>query len=423
MRNLLRILLITLLLFLSAQPVSAQWSEPAEKERSEPVAGIKRIGMLGADIRGACILPTLRNASIRDLIQMQDAKPSYAAGAIHLKYGFSYTPASDRGRIYPGVWQGIGAGVEMLDNPKDLGTPVTLYFFQGAPVWRINRRLSLFYEWNFGASFGWKPCSDYIARSRVLVGSRVNAYIDLGAGLSWKINPALSLTAGLEIVHFSNGNTSFPNPGVNMIALRFGVNHNLDGRRNGKQDKSPVISSGAPYNYYYANEDSRDTIRHKIGYDVTFYGAWRNRIYEAGGKTGLMKGHYGVAGFSFSPMWRIAPIFRAGMSADFQWDESTNMKRHHIGDDPGDISFTRPRDPLTQVCAGVAARAELVMPFFSVNVGTGYNFIGPKETRATYQMVNLKLYIYKGLYLNAGYQLLNFFKENNLMLGVGYSFR
>lgn len=379
--------------------------------------------MLGADIRGAYVLPTLRNASIKDNILWDDAKPSYFESAIHLKYGFSYTADSQKGRIFPGVWQGIGAGIDMFDNPKDLGVPVTLYFFQGAPVWKITNRLSLFYEWNFGASFGWKPCRDYIAKSRVLVGSKVNAYIDLGVGLSWKITPALSLTTGLEIAHFSNGNTSFPNPGVNMLGLRVGINHTLNSSKNLANAQNKGYSAGAPYNYYYDLEEEPGNRKHKIGYDVTVYGAWRKRIYENGGKTMVLDGHYAVAGFSFSPMWKIAPIFRAGLSADFQWDRSTNLTKHHIGgEDSTDIFFTQPHSILSQVCAGVAGRAELVMPFFSINVGTGYNVIGPKETRATYQMVNLKLYVYKGFYLNAGYQLLNFFKENNLMLGIGYSF-
>lgn len=412
--------LIQILFMLIPTTAFPQWSEPESTSRADSVNGRKKISMFGADVRGAFVLPTLRNASIRDLINMDDAKYSYGAAAIHLKYGFSYTAASEKGRLFPGAWQGIGAGVEMLDNPKDLGVPVTLYFFQGAPVWRISERLSLFYEWNFGASFGWKPCRNYDAKSRVLVGSRVNAYIDLGAGLSWKLSPLLSLTTGIEIVHFSNGNTSFPNPGVNMLGLRVGINRTLD--PDAERGKTSRYSAGAPYNYDYVAEP--ESQKRKIGYDVIVYGAWRNRIYENGGKSILLKGHYGVAGFSFSPMWSIAPIFRAGLSADFQWDESTNLTKHLFeGSGSDNVIYSQPGNPLTQICGGVAARAELVMPYFSVNVGTGYNFFGPRVTRATYQMVNLRLYVYKGFFLNAGYQLLNFFKENNLMLGVGYSFR
>ena len=38
-------------------------------------------------------------------------------------------------------------------------------------------------------------------------------------------------------------------------------------------------------------------------------------------------------------------------------------------------------------------------------------------------MANLKIRVLKGLYVNIGYQLLDFEKQNNLMLGLGYSFR
>ena len=136
----------------------------------------------------------------------------------------------------------------------------------------------------------------------------------------------------------------------------------------------------------------------------------------------LLKGHYPVVGLDISPMWQIKKIFRAGGSLDFQWDESTDLKRHHAyGDTSDDIKFYRP-PILSQICVGVSGRAELVMPIFSVNVGIGYNFIGPEETRASYQLANLKVRFTEHFYLNIGYQLLNFQKQNNLMLGLGCSF-
>ena len=74
------------------------------------------------------------------------------------------------------------------------------------------------------------------------------------------------------------------------------------------------------------------------------------------------------------------------------------------------------------MCLGISGRAELVMPIFSVNVGIGYNIIGPEETKATYELANLKVRITEHFFLNIGYQLLNFQKQNNLMLGLGYTF-
>ena len=248
-----------------------------------------------------------------------------------------------------------------------------------------------------------------LARANLIVGPRVNAYINLGAGVSLRLNDSYALMAGLDLTHYSNGNTSFPNPGVNMAGLRVGVTRTFGNRT---EKASNNADQGA------------DTIKKRriLHFDVTAYGAWRRRVYRGGDNPILLKGHYAVAGLDISPVWQIKKIFRAGASVDFQWDQSTDLKRHHAyGDTPDNIRFYRP-PILRQICVGVFGRAELVMPVFSVNVGIGYNFIGPEETRASYQLANLKARLTERLFLNIGYQLLNFQKQNNLMLGFGYSF-
>ena len=217
------------------------------------------------------------------------------------------------------------------------------------------------------------------------------------------------MRAGLALTHFSNGNTSYPNPGVNTVGVRLGVTRTF-----GKEQ--PVASD--------IGKTAEDSLwrKHRLGFDLTLYGAWRKRVYRGGETPVLLNGHFGVAGIDFAPMWSVKRFFRVGGSLDIQWDESTNLKRHHFsGSTSEDILFTRPSF-FSQICVGLSGRAELVMPIFSLNVGFGYNFIGPEETRATYQLANLKVHLCKGLFLNIGYQLQNFQKQNNLMLGLGYSF-
>lgn len=365
---------------------------------------------VGLDVRPSYAFSSYKDDILSSMVDITDARATKLATSIHLKYSFTFAPNTSEGRFYPGAWQGIGISVNFLGNHKGIGAPVSVYAFQGAPVYKINDRMSLYYEWNFGASFGWRKCDGEVAYSNLMVGSKVNAYINLGAGLRWKLGTRYAVTAGLDLTHFSNGNTSFPNPGVNMAGIRIGVTRELG--------KERVTTNKA-------KSFDIDTIRrrHKLQFDVTAYGAWRKRVYRGGETPVLLKGHYPVVGLDISPMWQIKKIFRAGCSVDFQWDQSTDLKRHHAyGTTSDDIRFYRP-PILSQICVGVSGRAELVMPIFSVNVGIGYNFIGPEETRASYQLANLKVRLSERFFLNIGYQLLNFQKQNNLMLGVGYSFR
>lgn len=360
---------------------------------------------IGVDVRTSYAFSSYRDDVLRETLNMETACYTRVATSLHLKYGFTFSEGSAFARNYPASWQGIGTGINFLGNPRGIGTPISLYLFQGAPIWRLNDKVTAYYEWNFGASSGWKPCDGETAHSNLIVGSRMNAYINLGIGLKWHLNDNYDLTAGLDLTHFSNGNTSFPNPGVNMAGVRVGVSRSF-GKEGARREIEPDTALS----------------RKKLGYDVTLYGAWRKRVYRGGETPVLLNGHFGVAGIDFAPMWRISRTFRAGVSADFQWDESTNLKRHHVsGTTTDDISFTRPSF-FSQVCVGVSGRAELVMPIFSVNIGMGYNIVGPEETRATYQLANLKVRLVKGLFLNIGYQLQNFQKQSNLMLGMGYSF-
>lgn len=384
----------------------------------------KIVSMIGTDIRPSYVFSSYKDDILQQMLRTDEAKKTLYSTSFHLKYGFTFTPETAEGRFFPGVWQGIGTSVNIFENPKGIGTPISIYLFQGAPVWHISSRLALFYEWNFGLSTGWKPCDGTTALSNLIVGSKTNAYINLGAGLQWRIGKEWNFTAGIDLTHFSNGNTSFPNPGVNMAGLRIGITKSF-----GYNDYtlSSKHKSNIKTDYPLSSDDSTSTgylkKKHRIGYDLTLYGAWRKRVYRGGEEPVLLKGHFGIAGLDFSPMWEVTRIFRAGLSADFQWDESTYLRQNYVsGLTSDDIHFYRPNF-LNQISCGLSARAELVMPLFSVNLGIGYNIIGPEESRASYQMANLKIRLIKGFYLNIGYQLLDFKRQNNLMLGLGYSFR
>lgn len=367
------------------------------------------INSLGIDIRPSYAFPSYKDDIMKDKLNMTDVHDTKFATSFHLKYSFTFGPNTSAGRFYPGVWQGIGASVNYLGSPKAIGTPVSVYVFQGAPIWRLNERLSLYYEWNFGASFGWRKSNGDTYASNLIVGSNTNAYINLGTGLLWRFNGDYSMTVGADLTHFSNGNTSFPNPGVNMAGIRVGFIRAVGAKL------TDIPKSDA--------DDQEMSGRHKLQFDLTAYCALRKRVYRGGETPVLLNGHYGVVGLDIAPMWRVSKIFRAGISADLQWDESTDLKRHYVsGSTSDDICFYRP-PILNQICAGISGRAELVMPIFSVNLGIGYNIIGPEETKASYQLANLKVRFTERLFLNIGYQLLNFQKQNNLMLGFGYSFR
>ena len=336
-------------------------------------------------------------------------KPIRHALSTHLKYSFQFSKDSEIGRLYPHAYQGIGVSYHYLDNQRELGSPVSVYAFQGSRIARLSRTLSLDYEWNFGASFGWKKHDAFTNAYNGAVGSKINAYINLGFLLNWQLAPRWNLTAGLDLTHFSNGNTHYPNSGVNLIGARIGV-----------------VRTFGPA----AEEASRETMELPVRerfqphftYDLIIYGATRKRAMLNEGSPYMIPGSFGLVGLNFHPMYNFNRYFRAGVSLDAQYDESANVENHYAGGGPDDPKFFKP--PFReQFSVGFSARGELVMPIFSINLGVGYNvFQKGKDTQGWYQILALKTSLTRHLFLHVGYQLSKFKDPNNLMLGLGWRF-
>ena len=168
--------------------------------------------------------------------------------SVHLKYAFQFGPETRFGRNYPFTYQGVGLGYNTFFNSAEVGTPVALYVFQHARIAALAERLSLDYEWNFGLSFGWKPFDEQTNPFNTVVGSKINAYINLGLMLNWRFAPRWSLTAGVGLTHFSNGNTRYPNGGVNLIGGRVGLMRTFG--RDAADDRRAAVRRSDPFRPY-----------------------------------------------------------------------------------------------------------------------------------------------------------------------------
>ena len=363
----------------------------------------KLIHRLGLDVRPSYVTPT-NDFFDGDNMHQQRIRQALS---VHLKYAFQFDKNSSLGRLYPHAYQGIGVSYNTFFCPSELGNPIAVYAFQGSRIAQLSPRLSFDYEWNFGASFGWKQYDEHSNWYNDAIGSKINAYINLGFVLNWQFYPQWKLAAGVDFTHFSNGNTHYPNGGLNTIGGRVGIVRTF----NAEDKASGAI---APKRLY---------IKPHVSYDLLVYGATRKRGFVKEGIPTLVPGSFGIVGLNFAPMYNFNNYFRAGLSADAQFDESANIKDYKlVGTYGDDIKFHRP--PFReQFAVGLSLRAELVMPIFSINAGIGRNMIySGDDTEGFYQILALKTYVTRHLFLHVGYQLSKFKDPNNLMLGIGYRF-
>jgi hypothetical protein len=327
--------------------------------------------------------------------------------SLHLKYGFQFAPDTRLGQLYPHTYQGIGVSYNTFFNSSELGNPVAVYVFQGSRIARLSNALSLDYEWNFGASFGWKPHDSETNQYNDVIGSNVNAYINLGLFLNWQMNHQWKMTAGVALTHFSNGNTRYPNAGLNLVGTRIGI--------------CRTFNASSADTWQRKESLQHPTTDHHLSYDVVIYGALRSKgIIEA---SYAVPGSFGILGFNVNPMYTFNKFLKAGASLDAQFDESANIENHIAGStDNGEMRFYRP--PFKErIGAGLSLRGEFVMPIFSINFGIGHNIIYHGEDwSGFYEILALKTDITRNLFLHVGYQLSDFHNPRNLMIGFGYRF-
>jgi hypothetical protein len=326
--------------------------------------------------------------------------------SLHLRYGFKFSPNCNINKIYNGVYQGIGASYFDFGNKKELGSPVSVYLFQGARIGKIDPVLSINYEWNLGLSMDWKPYDFDNNSYNKIIGSKVNAYIDAGLYLNWILSENFDLTTGINFTHFSNGHTEFPNAGLNALGIKAGLVYNFKGN----YDKLKRLTY-LPYTPFFQKHWS---------YDLLLFGSWRRKAVNIGEDRIASPYYYEVLGFNFSPMYNVDYKYRLGLSLDGVYDGSANVYTLPFieGNEP-DFYKSALRDRLS---LGVSGRAELVMPYFSVGLGLGVNFLGRGDLKAFYQIISLKINLSRNLFLNVGYSLHDFQTPNHLMLGIGFSF-
>ena len=358
---------------------------------------------IGIDLRPEYIIPA-NNFLKGENEKMQPIRNSFST---HLKYSFQSHSDSYIDRIFGGSYQGIGLAYYTFGEKKCMGDPLSLYLFQGARLARLNNRLAFNYEWNLGISSGWVPHDFETNHYNTIIGSKLNAYINANFYLNWMLSHKLDLITGVSLTHFSNGNTGFPNGGLNSVGLKTGLVYNF----NRKSHNFSEASFLTPISEFP---------RH-ISYDLVLFGSWRRKGVKYGDERILSPHSYNVLGFNFAPMYNVGYKFRAGVSLDGYYDGSANIysQPYITGTEP---KFFKP--PLhEQLALGISGRTEYVMPYFSVNIGLGVNILqSGYDLKTIYQVLALKIKVTQSSFIHIGYSLQNFDTPSFLMLGVGFRF-
>jgi hypothetical protein len=290
----------------------------------------------------------------------------------------------------------------------------------------LSPKLALNYEWDFGVAYGWHSYNQTDRVSNHVIGSKMTAYMDFGVYLRWMLSRQLDLNIGLTASHFSNGNTSMPNAGLNVASAKLSLAYYIN-----RPEEQPA---DAPLPFFQKHWST----------DVVVFGSWKRRGAETALGSYTLSGTYGVVGANVNPMYNLNHWLNVGASLDLYYDHSANLKTDDTKvivttetNEEGETEAEAIETPMIsaedrlrapswyrQVTAGLSVRAEYVMPYFTINFGIGHNFInaGSAHFKGFYEILALKIALSQKTFLHIGYSLYDFQYPNNLMLGVGYRF-
>lgn len=305
------------------------------------------------------------------------------ASSFHLKYSFNL----------PYTYQGVGVSYNTFYQNDIVGSPAAIYIYQGVRLLPLSNNLSFGYEWNLGLSYGWKP-NDVIS-------SRSNIYINIRLPFTWKFSDSWEFQIGPEYTHFSNGDTSFPNGGANTVGLHIGASR-LFGNDVSTCLGKQLFSAGEKF--------KASRFKDRISHDIFIYGAWRAARTMNGNSLQITNRPHALGGLSFNPLFRLNRYFLIGPSLDMQTDTSVGLN----------AALSAP-NLWDQTSCGLSVRGEIEMPFFSVNIGTGWNaIVNCSDIRRFYTTYTLKSFVSDKLFISIGYRLSAVQYTHNLMLGAGF---
>lgn len=183
-----------------------------------------------------------------------------------------------------------------MGNREILGYSHAIYPFINLPIYSPSKNLNLGFMVGSGIGYVSKTYHRTQNFKNTAISSHLNAFINLGATLSYCVNNHVTLNASFNLVHFSNGSYKKPNSGLNYTLMSVGANYTLNNLKTPKSTKYPFI-----------NENHRLML---LGI------ASQKEVKGTGGPK------YFVSSFSVEYSYPIKKLWRAGVAGDFMYDTS-----------------------------------------------------------------------------------------------------
>jgi hypothetical protein len=209
------------------------------------------------------------------------------------------TGETDWEQIFKRPEYGISFFYSTLGNDKVHGRELALFPYFNLSI--INRgRFRLYNETGIGLSYVTRKFDLDNNYLNVAVGSNLNIHYNMKFGLQYQSQKKWRLHAGASFDHFSNGNLSEPNLGLNYLTAYSGVD------------------------YLIGSESS--VANHELAPHIK--GIYFEGIYSVGAKhaRALDSKVYFTSSATFEVKWKASRVINLGLGADLFFDTSTEIE-------------------------------------------------------------------------------------------------
>ena len=292
--------------------------------------------------------------------------PAFELSIVKDTYGRKYW---ERIHNYPYI--GISFFYSTLADHPAVGQAMAVYPFITFPVIR-NEKNFLGARIGLGLSYLTKTFDPIENYKNIAIGSNVNVAVNLMAEYRRQLNEMTALSAGISLIHFSNGSTATPNYGLNLPMVSLALSKRISKPNDQILMRRPKIP---PFRY---NDN-------KI-YIFSIMGAWASK------NMGNVFGErYDVYMASVNALKYFNEISAVGLAFDFSYDGSHSAMLQRQGIiDPSFITVLRP---------GIAPTYEMSISKVLINFGVGFYWGGKEKSDGDiYEQLSLKYLFYKNIF-------------------------
>ncbi len=315
------------------------------------------------------------------------------------------------GNVYDPIlkYPAFGFGLLTYGFPQttELGYPNAFYMFLNAPYKRW-KNFSINYIIRLGMSYNWEPNNPVENPANLVLGSYRNLYIAFGSEVEYRVSDRVNAGVGFKFAHFSNGQSSLPNSGMNLLTPHVGLTYNFNG---GEKNEFPDVPKPE-----YTDKS--------MEYYVTLGNGIRQIFFDSAqtGVNSRLGVSYPVYNISLGAQYHYGWAGKFGGGLDFIYWGAYNAD---IQGGPGGIVQPVKYDFADYLQVGVFVSYEFVLNNVSIYAQPGYRIIRKEyENMPTdfYQHLALKYHM-RDFIIGVAIRAVNFGQAEYIEWNIGYRFR